>query len=73
MQQFRYLLSWVLWPSLLIICMVVAGYGFVYDQPVLFFNIAYVFLIIALFLLEKWMPYEREWFKPDGQNICRFE
>ncbi len=66
----RYILSWVLWPALLTICMVVAGYGFAHDHPIIFFNIAYVFLIVSLFFLEKWMPHEREWFKPDGQNIA---
>lgn len=50
--------------------MVIAGYGFANDQPLVFFNIAYVFLIISLFFLEKWMPHEREWLEPDGQNFA---
>ncbi|MCB9983543.1 MAG: sterol desaturase family protein [Rhodospirillales bacterium] len=70
MEQFKYLLSWVLWPGLFGLCMVIAGYGFSHDAPVLYFNMAYVFLILSLFFLEKWMPYEREWLKPDGQNTA---
>lgn len=66
----KYWLSWVLWPALFIICMAIAGYGFANEQPVLFFNVAYVFLIVSLFFLEKWMPHEREWLEPDGQNIA---
>jgi len=66
----KYALSWVLWPALFVICMAVTVYGFSINKPVVFFNIAYVFLIISLFLLEKWMPHEREWHNPDGQNIA---
>lgn len=70
MDAFKYIFSWVLWPGLFAICMAVTAYGFVNDHPVLFFNFAYVFLIISLFFLEQWMPHEREWLKPDGQNIA---
>ncbi len=66
----KYYLSWVLWPLLFILCMVIAGYGFAIHRPVVFFNIAYVFLIATLFGLEKWMPHERAWLNPDGQNIA---
>lgn len=66
----KYALSWVLWPALFAICMAVTVYGFSIGRPVVFFNIAYVFLIVSLFLLEKWMPHEREWFNPDGQNVA---
>ncbi len=66
----RYILSWILWPVLLTICMVIAGYGFSHDMSIIFFNIAYVFLIVSLIFLEHWMPHEREWLKPDGQNFA---
>ena len=64
----KYALSWVLWPALFTICMAVTAYGFLVDQHLLYFNVAYVFLIVSLFALEKWMPHEREWLNPDGQN-----
>ena len=64
----KYALSWVLWPALFVVCMAVTAYGFSVDKHVLYFNVAYVFLIVSLFALEKWMPHEREWLNPDGQN-----
>ncbi|MEZ5814202.1 MAG: sterol desaturase family protein [Alphaproteobacteria bacterium] len=70
MFDLKYIVSWILWPFLLSVCMVIAGYGFASGQDILFFNIAYVFLIVSLVFLERWMPHEREWLKPDGQNIA---
>lgn len=70
MEKLKYFFSWILWPGLFGLCMVIAGYGFAHDAPVLYFNLAYVLLIFALFFLEKWMPHEREWLKPDGQNTA---
>ena len=66
----KYILSWVLWPLLFGICMAITAVGAQSDQLLLYFNIAYLFLIISLFLLEKYMPHEREWLNPDGQNIA---
>ena len=66
----KYALSWGLWPVLFAVCMAITCYGFMHDKPVLFFNVAYVFLIVSLFFLERWMPHEREWRNPDGQNIA---
>lgn len=63
----KYLLSWLAWPGLFTICMAITAYGFALDQPVLYFNIAYIFLMISMFFLERWMPHEREWFFSDGQ------
>lgn len=50
--------------------MAITIYGFSHTQPVLYFNIAYVLLIVALLLLEWWMPHERAWHKPDGQTFA---
>ncbi len=66
----KYVLSWVLWPAFFVICMAITAYGFSVDQHLIYFNVAYLFLIVSLFLLEKWMPHEREWLNPDGQNIA---
>ncbi|MBX2834698.1 MAG: sterol desaturase family protein [Micavibrio sp.] len=70
MNSFKNLLSWVLWPGLFALCMAITAYGFSHGHPVLYFNIAYVFLIAALWRLELWMPHEREWLKPDGQSFA---
>ncbi|MGB0719943.1 MAG: sterol desaturase family protein [Bdellovibrionales bacterium] len=66
----KYGLSWVLWPGLFALCMAVTAYGFAQDRLILYFNLAYAFLILSLFLLEKFMPHERAWLNPDGQNIA---
>ncbi len=70
MSRLRYILSWFLWPALMTICVVGTAIGFEAGYPIITFNIFYVFLIISLFLLEKYMPHEREWLKPDGQNFA---
>jgi len=63
----KYYLSWATWPALFIICMGITAYGFAHDQMILYFNFAYIFLIFAMFFLERWMPHEREWTRQDGQ------
>ncbi len=68
----QYALSWVLWPFLFASCMGVTAYGFSIKDPAympyLCFNLSYLFLIISLLWLERWMPHERDWHKPDGQT-----
>lgn len=63
----RYALSWVLWPLLLVGCLGLTGYGFSLGWPILYFNIAYVSLMIALFWAERVMPHEPLWNNNDGQ------
>lgn len=64
---FKYAFSYVTWPGLFAICMAITAYGFSNDMPVIFFNIAYLFLILSLFFLERWMPHEPLWHNNDGQ------
>ncbi len=66
----KYFVSWVTWPALMVICLAITAYGFALGHPVIAFNISYVFLIVALWRLEIFMPYAREWQKPDGQNLA---
>lgn len=66
----RYFLTFLLWPGLMTICLAVTAYGFSVGMPIIYFNVAYVFLIVALLLLEQAMPHEREWLKPDGQTFA---
>ncbi|MCB1563549.1 MAG: sterol desaturase family protein [Alphaproteobacteria bacterium] len=50
--------------------MAVAAYGFALDHPVLYFNLAYLFLIVSLYFLERFMPHEAQWLQPDGQTFA---
>ncbi len=68
--QIRHLISCIAWPGLLVLCMAIMVHGFTHGHPVLYFNVAYVVLIVTLFFLERWMPHEREWTKPDGQTLA---
>jgi len=66
----KYILSWVYWPFLVILGIVITGYGFAQGHPVLFFNIAYIALVLIIWHLELFMPHEKEWLRPDGQNFA---
>ena len=68
-QTIKYALSWAAWPGLFALCLLITGYGFAMGQPVLFFNLAYAFLAISLYALERWMPFEKTWNDDDGQTF----
>ena len=70
MERIKYILSWLAWPGLFALCLLVTGYGFGIGNPVLFFNIAYAFLALSLFALERFMPFERTWNDDDGQTFA---
>lgn len=59
----------LLWPALLLGAIGITLWGAQQGSIILYFNLAYLSLIVSLFFLEKWLPFEREWLKPDGQNI----
>lgn len=63
-------MSWMIWPLLLTICVVITAYGFAGPYPMVVFNVAYAFLIISLFFLERWMPHEKKWLHNDGQTFA---
>lgn len=63
-------LSWVAWPGLLAVCIAITAYGVAVDHTVLFFNLAYLLLIVSLLILERYMPHEQEWLKHDGQTFA---
>lgn len=67
MDRLKYILSWVLWPFFFVSCMLITVYGFSIGQPILYFNFAYIYLIIAMIFFERFMPHEREWIPQDGQ------
>lgn len=66
----RSFVSWASWPALVVICIAITGAGMAMGSPYIGFNIAYLFLIISLFALEKFMPFEKEWENPDGQTFA---
>ena len=68
--KIKYLISCIAWPGLMVLCMAIMAYGFTHGRPVLYFNVAYVVLIVTLFFLERWMPHECAWTKPDGQTLA---
>lgn len=68
--RLKELVSFIAWPGLMVLCMSTMAYGFAHGHPVLYFNVAYVVLIVTLIFLERWMPHEREWTKPDGQTLA---
>lgn len=63
-------LSWTAWPGLLALCTLITAYGFQQGYPVTFFNIAYAFLAITLYALERTMPHEQSWNENDGQTFA---
>ncbi len=70
MNQLKYIISWTFWPLLVTIGIVITEYGFARDMPILFFNLAYFLLIIVIWQLENFMPFEEKWQRPDGQNFA---
>ncbi len=58
------------WPLLLIICTIITAVGFSYDHPVVAFNVAYLFLAVTLFFLERKIPFELKWQENDGQTFA---
>ncbi|PJB69023.1 MAG: sterol desaturase [Alphaproteobacteria bacterium CG_4_9_14_3_um_filter_47_13] len=70
MQYTKFTLSRATWPGLMVICLLITGYGFVKEQPVLFFNLAYLFLALSLLALERFIPHEPQWNKGDGQTFA---
>jgi sterol desaturase/sphingolipid hydroxylase (fatty acid hydroxylase superfamily) len=69
-QMIRNFVSWSLWPFLFGSCLLITGYGFYIDKPVVFFNIAYLFLAISLYIAEQRMPHEPQWNNDDGQTFA---
>jgi sterol desaturase/sphingolipid hydroxylase (fatty acid hydroxylase superfamily) len=67
--RIRLVLSYLWWP-LLMIAAIAANYaGMQTAHPILWFNVSYFSLAGLLFLLERWMPHERQWLANDGQLV----
>lgn len=64
---FALTLKRLLWPSLFSACVLSYWIGVQVGHPILAYNITYFGLALCLYLLERVMPFEREWLKSDGQ------
>jgi len=62
-------LRYLLWPLHMIIAMAITLWGAQQGCIILYFNLAYLFMVVSLFGLEKVVPFEQAWLKPDGQNL----
>jgi sterol desaturase/sphingolipid hydroxylase (fatty acid hydroxylase superfamily) len=59
--------SYVVWPLLFGGCLILTYIGIETGRPILYFNIAYFSLALAIFILERVMPHERRWLENDSQ------
>lgn len=65
----RAVIAHLLWPLLVVVCIVGYWYGGQVGHPVLAFNITYFGLAVTLLILERVMPYEQAWMASDGQLL----
>jgi len=61
--------SYILWPLLMISAIAASHAGMQTAHPILWFNVSYFSLAGLLFLLERFMPHERQWLANDGQLL----
>lgn len=59
----------LLWPGLFAICLIPVGIGLAVDAPAIAFNATYLLLAGALAVLERLLPYERQWLELDDQVL----
>lgn len=60
--------SQIIWPVLILSCLVVTAVGFDYDRPVATWVVCYFGLIMILLMLERRLPFEKKWQNSDGQS-----
>jgi sterol desaturase/sphingolipid hydroxylase (fatty acid hydroxylase superfamily) len=63
----RLILSYMLWPGLMMVCLAGTEVAMSLGHGVLGFNLIYVGLALTLAVLERYMPHERDWLAQDGQ------
>lgn len=64
------LLSWLLWPLLYGGGLLGVHEALTSAHPLLWFNVVYVSLALAIGVLERWMPHERRWLEADGETTA---
>jgi sterol desaturase/sphingolipid hydroxylase (fatty acid hydroxylase superfamily) len=57
----------VAWPALLVSSGAILAAGFALGHPAIYFNLSYVWIVLWLLLLERRLPYRRQWCQRDGQ------
>ncbi len=65
----RVVLSVLLWPAILSVCLYLTWRGTEAGHSAIYFNVTYLGLAIFLFALERLMPHERLWLGNDGQML----
>ncbi|RQO61591.1 sterol desaturase [Variovorax sp. KBW07] len=66
----RAALSWMLWPGLYGLGLLGAGMAFASQAPLLWFNLVYLSVALAIAVFERWMPHEPRWLADDGETPC---
>ncbi|WP_088693967.1 MULTISPECIES: sterol desaturase family protein [unclassified Rhizobium] len=61
--------SWALWPTILAVGLIGAGFAFHRGAPLLWFNIVYLSIVAVIAGFERLMPYEHEWLTHDGETF----
>lgn len=65
----RLVLSYLLWPLLFGSCLALMALGMATGHEVVLFNLTYLGLAVALFLLERHLPHERQWLENCGEML----
>lgn len=62
------LLSWLLWPLLYSLGLYGCHLALSSAHPLAWFNVVYLALILVIAVLERLMPYEKQWLLDDGET-----
>ena len=69
-RRFRKLIRYITWPMLVSTCVWMIHLGIAKEQPIIYFNITYLFLAVITCVLERIMPHEECWLKSAGQVVA---
>jgi len=67
--RIRRLASWLIWPSLYAGGLSGTYFALGTKTPLICFNAVYLSVALAVGILERVMPFEESWLKPDGQTL----
>ena len=62
--------SYVLWPALMVACISITALGVGTERDLVYFNAAYLLLIVSLLVFEWRTPHEPAWQRNDGQTFA---
>ncbi len=65
----RHFITYLFWPGLLILCVLLTQLGISLGHGILGFNLTYLFLAVSLWRLERAFPHEVAWLKKDDQLL----